>query len=80
LIWHSESKLTVAAMSNADVYRKRATEYQRQADAAFLQSVRETLQEVANKYSALAANEDRSEAMSGRAMRGPQTPPPDARE
>ena len=47
---HPESKLTTAAMSNVDVYRKRAAECQRQADAAVLESVRETLQEIADKY------------------------------
>jgi len=46
-------------MSTADVYRKRADECQRQADAAVTESVRETLQGVAAKYRALAANEER---------------------
>jgi hypothetical protein len=50
-------------MSKADVYRKRAAECQRQADAAVLESVRETLLDVAEKYRALAANEERSRAM-----------------
>ena len=67
-------------MSNADVYRKRAAECQRQADAAVSQSARETLQEIAEKYLALAANEDWSEAMSRPPARSPRAPPPDARE
>jgi hypothetical protein len=66
-------------MSNADVYRKRAAECQRLADAAILQSVRETLLEVADKYLALAENEERSEVMSGSLPMGPGTPSPDAR-
>ena len=75
---HPESKLTTAAMSNIDVYRKRAAECQRQADAAVLDSVRETLQEIADKYLALAANEERSAVMPGSAN-GRGTPSPDAR-
>ena len=50
-------------MSNGDVYRKRAVECQRQADAAVTESVRETLHDIADKYRMLAANEERSEAM-----------------
>jgi hypothetical protein len=50
-------------MSNGDVYRKRAVECQRQADAAVTQSVRETLHDIADKYWMLAANEERSGAM-----------------
>jgi hypothetical protein len=50
-------------MSKADVYRKRAVECQRQADAAVTESVRETLQDIADKYRMLAANEERSGAM-----------------
>ena len=50
-------------MSKADVYRKRAAECQRQADAAVTESVRETLQDIADKYRALAANEERSGAV-----------------
>jgi hypothetical protein len=50
-------------MSKADVYRKRAAECQRQADAAVTESVRETLQDIADKYRVLAANEERSGAM-----------------
>jgi hypothetical protein len=66
-------------MSNADIYRKRAAECQRQADAAVLESVRETLQEIADKYLALAANEERSVGMSGLATKGRGDPSPDAR-
>jgi outer membrane protein TolC len=68
-------------MSNVDIYRKRAAECQRQADAAVSDSVRETLQEVADKYLALAANEERSVAMSSSATHGKGTrrPSPDAR-
>jgi hypothetical protein len=79
LFRHYESKLTVAAMSNADVYRKRAAECQRQADVAVSPSVRETLQEIADKYLALAANDDWSETMSRPAAPGRETLPPDAR-
>ena len=50
-------------MSKADVYRKRAVECQRQADAAVTKSVRETLQDIADKYRMLAANEERSGAV-----------------
>jgi hypothetical protein len=50
-------------MSNGDVYRKRAVECQRQADAAVTESVRETLHDIADKYRMLAANEVRSGAM-----------------
>ena len=50
-------------MSKADMYRKRAAECQRQADAAVTESVRETLQDIADKYRMLAANEERSGAM-----------------
>ena len=50
-------------MSNGDVYRKRAAECQRQADAAVTESVRETLQDIADKYRMLAANEERSGAL-----------------
>ena len=50
-------------MSKADVYRKRAAECQRQADTAVTESVRETLQDIADKYRMLAANEERSGAM-----------------
>lgn len=80
IIFGIQSKPTFVAMSNADVYRKRAAECQRQADAAVSESVRETLQEIAHKYLVLAANEDWSEAMSGPAARGPGTPRPDARD
>jgi hypothetical protein len=51
------------AMSNTDVYRKRAVECQRQADAAVSESVKETLHDIADKYRMLAANEERSGAM-----------------
>jgi hypothetical protein len=67
-------------MSNADVYRKRAVECQRQADAAVTESVRETLQDVADKYQALAANEERSGAMPKLSGDGPTAKPPDARD
>jgi len=76
---HPEFRLTVAAMSNADVCRKRALECQRQADAAVSPSVRETLQEVADKYLALAASEERSVTMSPSASKGYRTPSPHAR-
>jgi hypothetical protein len=46
-------------MSSTDVYRKRATESQRQADAAVTPSVRETLSELADKYLELATNAER---------------------
>jgi molecular chaperone GrpE (heat shock protein) len=65
-------------MSKADVYRKRAAECQQQADAAMLESVRATLLEVADKYLALADNEERSAMMAGSATNG-GTPSPDAR-
>ena len=66
-------------MSKADVYRKRAAECQRQADAAVTQSVRETLQDIADKYRALAANEERSGAMLTPGDKVSKTEPPDAR-
>ena len=66
-------------MSKADVYRKRAAECQRQADAAVTESIRETLQDIADKYRALAANEERSEAMVELGSKRSKTEPPDAR-
>jgi hypothetical protein len=57
-------------MSKADVYRNRAAECQHLADAAVLASARKTLQEIADKYQALAANEDRCAAMVARAGEG----------
>ena len=66
-------------MSKADVYRKRAAECQRQADAAVTESVRETLQDIADKYRALAANEERSGATVKPGDKVPKTEPPDAR-
>ncbi len=66
-------------MSKADVYRKRAAECQRLADAATRESVRETLIEVADKYLALADNEERSTMMLGSATNGRGIPSPDAR-
>ena len=50
-------------MSKADMYRKRAAECQRQADAAVTGSVREILRDIADKYRMLAANDERSGAM-----------------
>jgi hypothetical protein len=50
-------------MSKADMYRKRAAECQRQADAAVTGSVREALRDIADNYRTLAANEERSGAM-----------------
>ena len=67
-------------MSTADVYRKRAVECQRQADAAVTESVRETLQDVADKYQALAANQERSGATLKLSPDEPTTKPPDARD
>jgi hypothetical protein len=51
-------------MSQADHYRERAAEYQRQADAAVSPTSRVTLQDIAKKYLALAANEERYSAFS----------------
>jgi hypothetical protein len=65
-------------MWSADYYRKRAAECQRHADAATSESVRETLQDIADKYLALAANEARSSRMLGVAANGLPTPPPEA--
>ena len=65
-------------MSSADTYRRRAAECQRQAAAAALDGVRETLLEIAQKYLNLAANEERSATMPS-APKGPETPSPDAR-
>jgi hypothetical protein len=62
-IGKSKTACSVIAMSNGDVYRKRAVECQRQADAAVTESVRETLHDIADKYRMLAANEERSGAM-----------------
>ena len=61
-------------MSKADVYRKRAAECQRQADAAVTESVRETLQNVAEKYRTLAANEERAGAVAKPDGERPITP------
>jgi GAF domain-containing protein len=47
-------------MSDANLYRERAAETQRLADAAESDSVRETLQDIARKYLNLAANEERA--------------------
>ena len=66
-------------MSTADVYRKRAAECQRQADAAVTESVRETLQDIADKYRVLAANEERSGEMLKPGDKVSKTGPPDAR-
>ena len=66
-------------MLNGDVYRKRAVECQRQADAAVTESVRETLQDIADKYWMLAANEERSGATVKPGDKVPKTEPPDAR-
>jgi hypothetical protein len=66
-------------MSKADVYRKRAAECQQQADAAVLESVRATLLEVADKYLALADNEERSEVMPGSETNNSRGTPPDPR-
>jgi hypothetical protein len=66
-------------MSNADFYRERAAECQRLADAATLRDVRETLQDVANKYLALAANEERCAMIPGSAANRQATPPTHAR-
>jgi hypothetical protein len=74
------SQTLTTAMSKADVYRKRAAEYQRQADAAELKSVRKTLRDVADKYLALADNEERSEVMLGSSANGRATPSPDAHD
>jgi hypothetical protein len=65
-------------MSKVDIYRKRAAECQRLADAALVTSTRETLQEIADKYLALAANEERSVAMVPSAMKPQGAPSPDA--
>ena len=48
-------------MSNADVYRERAAECQRQADAVVSESARKALRDIAQKYLKLAANEERSD-------------------
>ena len=66
-------------MSNVDVYRKRATQCQRQADAAVTKSVRETLRNIADKYWALAADEERSGAVQQPDGKVSKTEPPDAR-
>jgi hypothetical protein len=66
-------------MSQADVYRERAAECQRQADAAVSEDVRKTLRDIAKKYLALAANEERSRAWSARVANEKSTPPFDAR-
>jgi hypothetical protein len=47
-------------MSQTDYYRERAAECHQQADAVTSESVRKTLRNVAKKYLALAANEERS--------------------
>jgi histone H3/H4 len=65
-------------MSSADVYRKRATECQRQADAAVTQSVRETLSELADKYLELATKAERS-TLTSRADRKGSSMSPKAR-
>jgi hypothetical protein len=62
-------------MSSADVYRKRAAECQRQADAAVTKSVGETLREIAEKYLQLAANTERSAVMSRFEGKGSSTSP-----
>jgi hypothetical protein len=50
-------------MSKADLYRKRAAECQRPADAAVTGSGREALRDIADNYRTLAANEERFGAM-----------------
>jgi len=62
-------------MSSVDTYRRRAAACQRQADTATLESVRETLQDIAQKYLALAANEARSSRMRMLAAQGLAPPP-----
>ena len=66
-------------MSNADVYRERAAECQRQADAVVSESARKALRDIAQKYLKLAANEERSARLPGLGD-GKGTPPPDARD
>jgi hypothetical protein len=62
-------------MSSTDVYRKRATECQRQADAAVTQSVRETLSELADRYLQLATNAERPTLTSRPDRKGSSTSP-----
>ena len=66
-------------MSSAECYRRGAVECQRQADAATTESVRETLHDIADKYLALAANEDRSSTMLDVAAKCRPPQSPDAR-
>jgi hypothetical protein len=61
-------------MSKADDYRERAAECLQQAEAATMDSVRDTLLDIAKKYLALAANEDRS-AKPALTQNGRGTPP-----
>jgi hypothetical protein len=61
-------------MSRADDYRKRAAECLQRAEAATMDSVRNTLLDIAKKYLALAANEDRS-AQPALTKNGRGTPP-----
>jgi hypothetical protein len=49
-------------MSQADDYRERAAECQRDADATVTPTTREMLRDIAKKYLALAANEERRTA------------------
>jgi hypothetical protein len=67
-------------MPTADCYRRRAAECQHLADAAMSESVRDTLQEIAQKYLALATNEERlSSTMLDVAAKGRPPQSPDAR-
>jgi hypothetical protein len=66
-------------MPTADCYRRRAAECQHLADAAMSESVRETLHDIADKYLALAANEDRSSTMLDVAAKCRPPQSPDAR-
>ena len=66
-------------MPTADCYRRRAAECQHLADAAMSESVRDTLQEIAQKYLSLAAHEERSLAIPPAATNGRGAPSPDAR-
>jgi histone H3/H4 len=62
-------------MSSADVYRKRAAECRRQADAAITKSVRETLSELADKYLELATKAERPTLTSRPDRKGSSTSP-----
>jgi hypothetical protein len=66
-------------MPTADCYRRRAAECQHLADAAMSEIVRDTLQEIAQKYLSLATNEERSSTMLDVAAKGRPPQPPDAR-